>query len=359
MATAGTPGKKAATKAATKVAAKKVAAKKVAAKKAVAVKPVATAVVAKVATKVAAKVAVKTARKPIGLSLHLGLNSVSPKHYGGWTGDLVACEADAHDMAAIATARGLKPTLLLTRTATRARVLAELDKAARTLVSGDYFLLTFSGHGGQVDDVTGDEDDKLDETWCLYDSQLIDDETYLALSRFAAGVRILVLTDSCHSGTSVRAAPPLPGLSAFGPRPRQMPTAVARRTYAAHKAFYDKLQRELARTAAGRAATADPDAVLASLTIAPNSDRLTGIVSRFKASVVLISGCQDNQVSMDGEHNGAFTEQVLKVWNGGKFKGNHRLFHARVRAGLPPTQSPNLYTLGPAATMLTHTPFLI
>ncbi len=344
MATARTPGKKVATKVAAKVAAHKVAAHKVAAKKAA--KPVATTVAAKVATKVAAKVAVKTARKPIGLSLHLGLNSVSPKHYGGWTGDLVACEADAHDMAAIATARGLKPTLLLTRTATRARVLAELDKAARTLVSGDYFLLTFSGHGGQVDDVTGDEDDKLDET-------------YLALSRFAAGVRILVLTDSCHSGTSVRAAPPLPGLSAFGPRPRQMPTAVARRTYAAHKAFYDKLQRELARTAAGRAATADPDAVLASLTIAPNSDRLTGIVSRFKASVVLISGCQDNQVSMDGEHNGAFTEQVLKVWNGGKFKGNHRLFHARVRAGLPPTQSPNLYTLGPAATMLTHTPFLI
>lgn len=372
MATARTPAGKAAAKkvVAKKAAAKKAAAKKVAAKKVTAPKPVtptvavkaAVKVVAKAAAKVAAKVAVKTARKPVGLSLHLGLNSVSPRHYGGWTGDLVACEADAHDMAAIATSRGLKPTVLLTRTATRARVLAELDKASRTLVSGDYFLLTFSGHGGQVDDVTGDEDDKLDETWCLYDSQLIDDETYLALSRFAAGVRILVLTDSCHSGTSVRAAPPMPGLSGLnglGPRPRQMPTAVARRTYAAHKAFYDKIQRELARTAAGRAATADPDAVLASLTIAPNSDRLTGIVSRFKASVVLISGCQDNQTSMDGEHNGAFTEQVLKVWNGGKFKGNHRLFHARVRAGLPPTQSPNLYTLGPAATMLTHTPFLI
>jgi hypothetical protein len=238
-------------------------------------------------------------------------------------------------------------------------VLAALDKAAQTLVSGDYFLLSFSGHGGQVDDVTGDEDDKLDETWCLYDGQLIDDETYLALSRFATGVRIFVLTDSCHSGTSVRAAPPIPGHAPIGPRPRQMPTAIARRTYAAHQAFYDKLQRNIAKTVAGRAASADPDAVLASLTIAPNSTRLTGIVSRFKASVVLISGCQDNQTSMDGEHNGAFTEQLLKVWNGGKFKGNHRLFHSRIRAGLPPTQSPNLYTLGPAATMLTQAPILI
>ena len=29
-----------------------------------------------------------------GVSLHIGLNSVDPKHYGGWSGDLVACEFD-------------------------------------------------------------------------------------------------------------------------------------------------------------------------------------------------------------------------------------------------------------------------
>ncbi len=314
----------------------------------------------KVATKKAAtKTTRVVARQPVGLSLHIGLNSVSPKHYGGWSGDLLACEADARDMAAIATSRGIKPTVLLTKAATRAKVLDTLDKAAKTLVAGDYFLLSYSGHGGQVDDVSGDEDDKLDETWCLYDGQLIDDETYLALSRFAAGVRILVLTDSCHSGTSVRAAPPIPGHAPIGPRPRQMPAAIARRTYEAHQAFYDKLQRDIARTVAGRAASADPDAVLASLTIAPNSARLTGIASAFKAQVVLISGCQDNQTSMDGEHNGAFTEQLLKAWNGGKFKGNHRLFHSRIRAGLPPTQSPNLYTLGSAATLLAQAPFLL
>ena len=81
-----------------------------------------------------------------------------------------------------------------------------MRSAAKTLQGGDLFFLTYSGHGGQVPDVNGDEADKKDETWCLYDGQLIDDELYFELSKFAAGVRILVLSDSCHSGTVTREA---------------------------------------------------------------------------------------------------------------------------------------------------------
>ena len=43
------------------------------------------------------------------------------------------------------------------------------------------------------------EPDGFDETGCLYDGELIDDELYAALANFAAGVRIFVLSDSCHS----------------------------------------------------------------------------------------------------------------------------------------------------------------
>jgi metacaspase-1 len=81
-------------------------------------------------------------------------------------------------MAAIAKPRGMKSTLLLTKKATRAHVLAAMRQAAKRLVSGDLSFLTYSGHGGQVPDVTGEETDKEDETWCLYDVQLIDDELY-------------------------------------------------------------------------------------------------------------------------------------------------------------------------------------
>ena len=118
-----------------------------------------------------------------------------------------------------------------------------MRSAAKQLRRGDLFFLTYSGHGGQVPDVTGEEDDKKDETWCLYDGQLIDDELYFELSRFAAGVRILVLSDSCHSGTVTREAPPPPGDDSRTQRPKLMPRRSAMRTYRDHQAFYDKLQQ--------------------------------------------------------------------------------------------------------------------
>src|SRR5262245_53968609 len=129
-----------------------------------------------------------------GASLHIGLNAVSGAAYGGWDGPLAACEFDANDMAAIAKSKRMKSTTLLTKKATRSSVLSGIRDAAKALTAGDFFFLTYSGHGGQVPDVTGDEADKQDETWCLYDGQLIDDELYFELSRFKSGVRILVLS---------------------------------------------------------------------------------------------------------------------------------------------------------------------
>ncbi len=300
----------------------------------------------------ASKASVSAAKKPQAHSLHIGINEVSAAHYEGWTGPLAACEFDAHDMAALAQSRGIKSSLLITKKATRANLLAALRKAAKALGDGDFFFMSFSGHGGQVPDVSGEEDDKQDETWCLYDGQLIDDELYFELSQFKAGVRIFVVSDSCHSGTVVRAGRPPSGTPAQ--RPRIMPPAVGMRVYAAHKAFYDQLQKDVAKVAGGR--VTDPDTALANVTV---SNRLTGIVKAFKPSLILISGCQDNQFSMDGDHNGAFTEQLLRVWNNGAFTGSYARLHALVRAGLPPSQSPNLFTLGPAAAFLKQAPFSV
>ncbi len=313
---------------------------------------------------------------PKALSLHLGLNLVSAAAYEGWTGPLAACEFDANDMAAIARLKGMKPTVLLTKKATRAALLAGMRAAAKTLKSGDLFFLTYSGHGGQVRDSNRDEPDRKDETWCLYDGQLIDDELYFELSRFAAGVRILVLSDSCHSGTVTRERTPL--TPPPGQRAKLMPDAVGERVYAKHKAFYDGLQADVAKAAKAAQATVDPDHALAQLAVTGAAAQAQALVGVFRPQVILISGCQDPPPSraahppapspphwlscppsMDGEHNGAFTEKLLRVWNQGAFAGGYASFHARIRAAMPASQSPNLFTLGLAAPFLAQRPFTL
>src|ERR1043166_5730829 len=167
---------------------------------------------------------------PIGASLHLGLNAVDPKQYSGWGGQLTACEFDANDMQALAKSQGFtKITKRLTKKATRSRVLADIKAAAAKLKRNDLFFLTYSGHGGQVPNTGNDlEPDGFDETWGLYYGELSGYERYAALNQFAKGVRIFVLSDSCHSGTVLRAVQ----FSALGVkpvRPRMMPRDVALR----------------------------------------------------------------------------------------------------------------------------------
>jgi len=289
------------------------------------------------------------AKKALGL--HIGLNSVDPKAYEGWDGPLTACENDARDLAAVARSQGIKPSVLLTRKATRGAALGGIRAAARALRAGDLFLLTYSGHGGQVRDASGDEPDKKDETWCLFDGQLIDDELYCELAQFKPGVRILVLSDSCHSGTVTRERVDVPPA---GWRAKLLPPAIGDRVYRAHTDFYDQLQMDVMRRTGGRAV--DPDAALAQVAVSP---RLGAIASNFAAACILVSGCQDNQTSLDGEHNGAFTEQLLKVWDHGAFKGNHASFHARIKARMPASQTPNLFTLGSVGSFVAQRPFTV
>jgi metacaspase-1 len=263
-----------------------------------------------------------------GIALTIGLNSVDPKHYGGWSGKLNACEADAEDMADIAKDKGFQVKTLLTKTATRARLVKEVTAAAKALKSGDIFLLSYSGHGGQLPDLNSDEDDSEDETWCLFDGELIDDELYKLWSKFAAGVRILVFSDSCHSGTVTklayyRAVGVAQGLGistlAGEVKYRFMPPDVALRTYRKNREFYDKILKQKSLKKA-----------------------------EVKATVLLISGCQDNQLSSDGDFNGLFTANLLRVWNSGKFKKSYKSFHKDIVRRMPPDQTPEYSVVGAA-----------
>src|SRR5215204_5853897 len=115
------------------------------------------------------------------MSLHVGLNSVDPAHYDGWDGQLTACEFDANDMRAIAEALGYdESTTLLTADGTADAIIGEIERAAGSLGAGDLFFVSYSGHGGQVQDRDNEgETDRSDETWVAYDRQIVDDELYV------------------------------------------------------------------------------------------------------------------------------------------------------------------------------------
>jgi hypothetical protein len=267
-----------------------------------------------------------------GLSLHIGLNKVDPKRYAGWDGPLTACEADANDMASIARDKKFEGMTLLTKDATRAAVKSALKHAATQLKSGDIFFLTYSGHGGQLPDMNGDEPDRLDETWCLFDGQLVDDEIFKALGTFASGVRIIALSDSCHSGTVLKNVRAFKD-SAEGKVYRNMPHEVALRTYRDNRAEYDPIL---------------------------NDKELSKALDQIQASGLLISGCQDNQLSMDGAFNGLFTSVLLNTWNNGAFERDYRYFFKRIVQHMPPDQTPNFFRVGPVSTAFERSrPFTI
>ncbi len=254
-----------------------------------------------------------------GLSLHIGLNFVDPDHYDGWDGELAACEFDAKDMQELAKARGFKPTILLREKATAKAVTEAITKAAKSLVAGDIFFISYSGHGGQVPDLNGDEGkfgdakDRKDETWCLFDREHVDDERAALWAKFKKGVRIVVLSDSCHSGSTTRVRPTVrPG------RMRKMPGFRAVAVYEKHKAIYDAIQF-------GLTGTEQED---------------------IKATVLLISGCMDEQLSLDGDRNGLFTETLKAIWANGAFAAGYQKFRDAIAARMPEDQIPVYFPTG-------------
>ncbi len=176
---------------------------------------------------------------------------------------------------------------------------------------------------------------------------MIYDQIFDLLTKFKPGVRVLVLSDSCHSGTVINNQLVLQAYnaaSAFAlareggatgvsagliaplraladvPVTRAMPDEIAQRTYLTNKAFYDPI-------------LSDP-------TLANAADRV-------RAACLLISGCQDNQLSSDGTFNGAFTGMLKRVWANGKFGGSVTRLVAAIKGRMPPDQTPNLFPVDP------------
>lgn len=262
-----------------------------------------------------------------GVSLHIGINRVDVSYYGQEYA-LTGCHNDARDMAAICKNQGYSPTLLMDGEANAERIIHFLNSTANQLSPGDAFVLTYAGHGTQVPDMNADEPDKLDESWVVYDRLLIDDEIYQAFADFKPGVRILLISDSCHSGSISRRMEytdvlnRTSGKSNYGITPPafRTPERSDFGTYIAKKYAdqYDSIYRSI-----------------------PSNSR-----DQVVASVIQLAACQDQQLSADGPSNGLFTGKLKEVWNNGNFEGDHSGFCKMITRLLPATETPALVCFG-------------
>ena len=150
-----------------------------------------------------------TTSKIVGLkrALIVGINYVGTRYA------LAGCVNDANDIRKqvevfypmckefrlITDATPLKPT--------REEILMGIDWLVKDLLPGQHVMFHYSGHGGTVRDLSGDEVSRLDG--CIYPikngvlQSIVDDEIRSRLAdKIPAGCKCFIVLDCCHSGTA-------------------------------------------------------------------------------------------------------------------------------------------------------------
>jgi uncharacterized caspase-like protein len=257
---------------------------------------------------------------PKGVSLHIGIDEVSISHYGT-AAELPNCRNDAMKMKHALSSIGFETCELFDKNATTVNLFHHLEKYAADLSPADIFILTYSGHGHILQDRNNDErEDGYDETWVLYDRMFVDDELHFLLSRFPRQTRILVISDSCHSGTITKSFGTVNNMTKKDYI--ELLKGESDQVYMRNKSMYDRMLKSI-------------------------SSRIREDV---EASVILLAACQDDQKaaanSVNDEKLSLFTYHLLETWNSGVFEGNYRTLYEIIKRRMPRTQIPNYSFIG-------------
>lgn len=145
---------------------------------------------------------------PKGYALCIGLNTVDQSHYQGLS-NLNGPMNDARDMSNILKnwLRYAQVDCLVDEEATSNNLENRVLQMVERIEPGDLFVLFYSGHGFRMINQFFTEYDPefFDQAWCLYDRGFLDDEVRNLLKKFPEGSRVLVISDSCYSGSMIRA----------------------------------------------------------------------------------------------------------------------------------------------------------
>ena len=99
-------------------------------------------------------------------------------------------------------------TVLTDEQATKANMMDELGDLLAGAKAGDVPVFNNSSHGSYVADTDSDSP-QYDETMCPYDVAehlIVDDELRELFRAVAEDAHVVIIRDSCHSGTVMRAA---------------------------------------------------------------------------------------------------------------------------------------------------------
>ncbi|MEW6402746.1 MAG: caspase family protein [Chloroflexota bacterium] len=222
----------------------------------------------------------------------IGINN-----YPGSLNDLNGCVNDAKDWAVLLQGFGFEVSLMLDSQATRQNVKAALSALVSSTGAGEVAVFTYSGHGTQSFDFTSDEADSYDEVLSVYDGNIVDDDLRTIINTIHPQATLVVISDSCFSGTVTRLTP-------TKARPRFMPPA--------HGVTRNVVNRRF---------------------LLPEADM----------PEILISGCTDSEYSYDAEFNGrpngamsAYALQVIKQ----NPNQTYQEFYEKLRAHLPSSDYP-------------------
>lgn len=222
----------------------------------------------------------------------IGINN-----YPGSANDLQGCVNDAKDWAALLQGLGFETSIVLDAQATRQNVKGALSDLVSSAGAGDVVVFTYSGHGTQVIDINSDETDNYDEAIYVYDGTVIDDDLRTIIQNLHSQATLVIISDSCFSGTVTRLAPE-------AGRPRYMSVA-------------DQPVRTVVRQ--------------------------RFLLPEAEMPEILISGCTDKEYSYDaeinGRPNGAMTAMALQVIRQSP-QATYREFYAALRKLLPSSQYP-------------------
>jgi hypothetical protein len=223
---------------------------------------------------------------------------------------LNGCVNDAQDMAKLCKGllgfKSSEVALLADAQATKANVMAKLGAAVKDAKAGKigYLLFSFSSHGTQMADKSGDEPDGMDEAFVPYDIAqkgnawdpahiICDDELHDLFQQLPENVLLEVYLDTCHSGTGLRGAE----FGLHAPRARFVapPSGELQGAVKQHMVRGFTLAR------------------------APKTKKRKDSAKEISSGQhhILWTGCRANQTSADayfnGRYNGAFTYYFIKT----------------------------------------------